>query len=168
MELELPVKVLYSAEEIDKTVRSIANHINETYDNLVIIGVLNGSFMFCSDLFKHLTIPCEIDFIQVKSYENNQSTGKLNWLKRPEMDLLDRNVLIVDDIADSGLTLDGIKTELEKACPRSIQTAVLLRRKSCPVEVDYVGFTIESDAYVVGYGLDDNGYQRNLPHLYQK
>ena len=160
--------VLYTRKEIEKRIEEIALELSTQHDDLIIIGVLNGPFMFLSDLTKELNIPCQIDFIRVKTYANNESTGKVKWIKHPEIDLTDKDVLIIEDILETGLTLKTIKEELQKQKPRSIKTAVLLQRESCPIAADYVGFTISKADYVIGYGLDDNERCRNYPFIYIK
>lgn len=160
------MKILYTAEKIDQRITELANEINKNHKELVVIGVLNGSFMFVSDLMKKITIPCQIDFIRVKSYVDNKSSGEIVWTKELELDIKDKEVLLVDDIIDSGLTMTTLITEFATYKPRRIVSAALLSRSSA--RTTYTGFVVESDAYVVGYGLDDNGYSRNLPAIYVK
>lgn len=122
--------------------------------------------MFVSDLMKKITIPCQIDFIRVKSYVDNKSSGEIIWTKELELDIKDKDVLLVDDIVDSGLTMKELILEFATRKPKSIKSATLLSRSDA--RATYVGFVVDSDAYVVGYGLDDNGYSRNLPEIYIK
>ena len=160
------MKILYSAQQIDQRITELANEINKNHKELVIIGVLNGSFMFLSDLMKKITIPCQIDFIRVKSYVDNKSSGTITWTKELELDIKGKDVLIIDDIVDSGLTMKMLITEFATYRPKQIVSATLLSRSSA--RATYVGFVVESDDYVIGYGLDDNGYSRNLPEIYIK
>lgn len=160
------MKLLYSAQQIDQRITELARQINNDHKELVIIGVLNGSFMFVSDLMKKITIPCQIDFIRVKSYVDNKSSGEIIWTKELELDIKDKDVLLVDDIVDSGLTMKELILEFATRKPKSIKSATLLSRSDA--RATYVGFVVDSDAYVVGYGLDDNGYSRNLPEIYIK
>lgn len=166
MNTTTPLKILYSAAQIEQRITELANEINKNHKELVIVGVLNGSFMFVSDLMKKITIPCQIDFIRVKSYIENKSSGEIVLTKGLEIDIEGKEVLIVDDIVDTGLTLTWLVTEFATYKPKKIVSAALLSRLSA--RATYVGFVVESDAYVIGYGLDDNKYSRNLPEIYIK
>lgn len=132
----------------------------------IFLGVLNGSFVFMADLIREYEGDCETDFCRVKSYENNKR-GELTLTKKWELDFKDKDVIVVEDIVDFGTTIEFLKQEIQKESPRSITICSLLKRKSCPTEIDLVGFEIEDDSYVVGYGLDDNGLKRNLKQIYK-
>ncbi len=137
---------------------------------LTVIGILRGSFMFTADLVRLLYIndihPL-IDFIFVTSYEGTQSSGEFRLLRDMSLDVKDRWVLIVDDILDTGRTLEYAKNYVQERGAQQIHTCVLLdkpNRRIAPIQADYVGFKIE-DVFVVGYGLDYNGRYRDLPYL---
>ena len=166
MNIETPMKVLYTEEQIAQRVVELALEISTKHKELVIIGVLNGSFMFVSDLMKRISIPCQLDFIRVKSYVDNKSSGEIVLTKPLELDIEGKDVLIIDDIIDSGLTMTWLITEFATLKPRKIVSAALLSRSSA--RATYTGFVVDSDAWVIGYGLDNNGYSRNLPAIYAK
>lgn len=156
---------------IEKRVKELAEKITEDFENKnpVIIGVLNGAFMFLSDLSKHLTLAAEISFIKLSSYQGDQSTGIIKQLIGINDNLADRHVLVVEDIVDTGLSMVHLLESLKKTKPRSIQVAALLHKPEAlqhNIKVDYIGFEIPND-FVVGYGLDYDGYGRNLPEIYQ-
>ncbi|MGL1888164.1 MAG: hypoxanthine phosphoribosyltransferase [Reichenbachiella sp.] len=164
-------KEYLSEEEILKAVNSIGATINQDYQgkDLVLLGILNGSFMFVSDLMKKLTIQPNLSFIKLASYEGDQSSGSVKQLLGLDIDLDDKHVLIVEDIVDTGKTLTHIVKSLENEGAASVEVATLFLK---PVVYDksialkYVGIEIEN-VFVVGYGMDYNGYGRELPELYQ-
>jgi hypoxanthine phosphoribosyltransferase len=160
------------SEAIQKRVSDIAQDINQEYEgrNPLFLGILNGSFMFAADLFKHLTIPCEISFLKVNSYQNDASSGKIKNLIGLNESIENRHIVILEDIVDTGLTLDFILQELNTKKPASISVASLLHKPAATrIEnpIKYVGFEIENQ-FVVGYGLDYNGLGRNQKHIYKK
>ena len=125
--------------------------------------------MFTSDLAKHLDIPVEITFMRLSSYEGESSTGKVKQLIGLGEEVKDRHVIIVEDIVDSGLTMQALTEQLGKFKPASIKLSTLLLKPKalkCDVSIDYLGFEIEND-FVIGYGMDYNGYGRNLNTIYQ-
>ncbi|MCQ2252616.1 MAG: hypoxanthine phosphoribosyltransferase [Bacteroidales bacterium] len=159
-----------SADEIQQNVKRIADQINRDYQGKEIqfIGVLNGSFMFAADLLKHITIPCNICFIKVSSYEGTVSTGKVKQLIGLNSDIAGKDVIIIEDIVDTGLTMRDVLGQLREKNPASLRLATLIFKPESfreSYKVDYVGFNIPND-FIVGYGLDYDGYGRNLPEIY--
>jgi len=153
---------------------NIASAINLDYKyrNPVIIGVLNGSFMFMSDLCKNINIKCNITFIKVSSYEGLSSTNDIKESIGLSIDIKDRDVIIVEDIVDTGNTITHLIEMLNKESPQSIQTATLFFKPEAfkgliSNKPEYVGFNIENQ-FIIGYGLDYNGYYRNLKDVYIK
>jgi len=162
---------LISKEEIDSRVIEIASQISEKYkaEPVIFIVVLNGSFIFASDLIRSTEIDCEVDFIKVASYNGKQSTGKIKFEKDLSSDISGKNVIIVEDIIDSGITINFIKEVIEKKNPKSLKIATLLLKPGVAklnFEIDWVGFEI-SPEFVVGYGLDYNQKLRNLNAVYR-
>ncbi len=135
----------------------------------VFIGVMNGAFMFMSDLMKKVDLECESKFIKVSSYEGMESTGKLSFEVGFDESLRGKDVLIVEDIIDSGFTMFKLLEEVKKFSPSSVRVVSLLLKTNmlkADITVDYLGFSI-LDEFVVGYGLDYNQYGRNLKEIYQ-
>ncbi len=151
-------------------VGAVAERINREYEgkNPVFVAILNGSFMFTADLMKHIRIPCEITFVKVASYHAMHSTGKVKELIGLSENIAGRHVVVVEDIVDTGITMEQILAQLGACNPASVRTAVLLFKPEAlqrDVSLDYVCFEI-ANRFVVGYGLDYDGYGRNLPSLY--
>lgn len=170
---------LFSEEEIHAKIAELARRIEADYagKELLLVGVLRGAVMVMADLARELTIPLEMDWMAVSSYgSGTQSSGVVRILKDLDSDLHDRNVLIVEDIIDSGLTLSWLRANLESRGAASVEICALLRKpESAKVDVDvrYVGFEIPPE-FVVGYGLDYAEKYRNLrgigvlaPHIYE-
>ncbi len=162
---------LISKEEIDSRVIQIASQISEKYkaEPVIFIVVLNGSFIFASDLIRSTEIDCEVDFIKVASYNGKQSTGKIKFEKDLSSDISGKNVIILEDIIDSGITINFIKEVIEKKNTQSLKIATLLLKPEVAklnFEIDWVGFEI-SPEFVVGYGLDYNQKLRNLNAVYR-
>ena len=162
-------KVLISQEEIENKVSELANEINSKYkgEELVVIGILKGAFIVVSDLAKQLDLDVTFDFMIIKSYYGSESTGQVKIVKDLEYDITDKNVLIVEDIYDTGLTLSNLKKLLESRNPKSIEVFSMFVKKEVaqdPIEINYSGFEIGPE-FVVGYGLDYNGKYRELPYL---
>lgn len=164
-------KLFIHKDEIQDRVKAIGCQINEDYSKKlpVIIGVLNGSFLFMADLVRHLSIDFEVDFIKLSSYGNStQSSGTVRLLKDISADLTGRNVIVVEDIVDTGLTIEFLYNRLMEASPLSLRFATCLLK---PVKnkikdmIDYTGFEI-SDSFVIGYGLDYAQKFRGLPSIY--
>ncbi len=152
-------------------IREMAASISKDYKGKrpLFIAILNGSFMFASDLFKHLEIEAELCFIKLASYKGMKSSGNVVTSIGLEDDLFDREVIIVEDIVDTGKTLHNFLPKLLHQQPKSLKIASLLHKSEAtayPLSLDYVGFDIP-DKFVVGYGLDYDGLGRNLKEIYQ-
>jgi hypoxanthine phosphoribosyltransferase len=163
------MNVLITAEDIQRRVRDIAADIARDHPRGVhLIAVLKGAFVFLSDLARALTVPCSLDFMAVSSYgKSTSSSGQVQLLKDLDSGLEGREVVIVEDIVDTGLTLSYLQDILRARSPRSLRTACLLSkpsRRQTDVKVEYVGFEIE-DKFVIGYGLDFAEQYRNLPYI---
>jgi hypoxanthine phosphoribosyltransferase len=164
------VDVLITQEEIRRRVRELAAEISEDYRGRtpLFVGILKGSTLFLADLIRELEIPHEVDFISISSYGNAQtSSGVVRLLKDLECDITGRDVVLVEDIVDTGLTLHYIRQNLETRGPGSLRVVALLdkqERREVTVQVEYVGFVIP-DRFVVGYGLDYAELYRGLPHV---
>jgi hypoxanthine phosphoribosyltransferase len=163
------MNVLIPSEDIQRRVREIANDIHRDHPNGVhLIAVLKGAFIFLSDLARAMPGECSIDFMAVSSYgKGSVSSGQVQLLKDLGTGIEGRDVVIVEDIVDTGLTLTYLQDILHARSPRSLRTACLLSKPSrrlVEVKVDYVGFSIE-DKFVVGYGLDYAEQHRNLPYI---
>jgi hypoxanthine phosphoribosyltransferase len=164
-----PVEILLSEAQIQKRVREMALEIRRDFpDDLHVIAVLKGAFIFLSDLARAIPGHVSLDFMAVSSYaKGTTSSGEVKMVKDLETPLDGRNVIIVEDIVDTGLTLHYLQKILHERNPKSLRTACLLSkpsRRKIEVAVEYVGFTIE-DRFVVGYGLDYAEQYRNLPHI---
>ncbi|MET0465893.1 MAG: hypoxanthine phosphoribosyltransferase [Chitinophagaceae bacterium] len=158
-------------EMIQQRVKELAAKINEDYAGKrpYFVAILNGSFMFASDLFKHLTVDADICFIKLASYKGMQSSGKVLTTIGLDEDLFGKDVIIVEDIVDTGKTLHHFLPRLEHQQPRSLRIATLLHKPDAtefPLSLAYVGFEIPNK-FVVGYGLDYDGLGRNLKEIYQ-
>lgn len=161
--------VLYTEQEIAERVKSLALEIsynnNPTSQPRTMICVLNGAFMFFSDLVRNMKVDCEVDFIQVKSYTDGKQ-GKIRILKDLSIDLTMKDVIIVDDIYDSGNTMRFIVDHIKDRNTKSITCVTLFKRKLTVAPDLVYGFELEDESYLVGYGLDDiNGYKRNQPFI---
>lgn len=162
-------QVLISRSRIAARVRSLSARIERDFAgrDLVVVAVLNGTVLFLADLIRHLSLPLRLDFVGVSSYRDGTSSGKLVFTKELRLDVRGRDVLLVDDILDTGRTLARVQRVLRKLKPRRIKTCVLLEktaRRTEPVRADYVGFSIPN-LFVVGYGLDVAERYRNLPFI---
>jgi len=160
---------MISQDELAGMVQQLAAQISRDYagKKLLLIGVLKGAFIFLADLARAITIPCEIEFVRAASYRDNTSPGKLEILQDIALPLEDYDVLVVDDILDSGNTLSVLMQHLQSRNPRSLALCALLDkpcRRVVPLQAKYVGRQIP-DAFVVGYGLDYAQQYRNLPHI---
>jgi hypoxanthine phosphoribosyltransferase len=158
-------------EQIQARIAELASEINEEYKSKlpIFIGVLNGSFMFMSDLLKKITINCEMDFFKLSSYGDAKiSSGKVKLIKELNADIRDRHLVIVEDIVDSGLSIKYIEELIAEHKPASMKVASLLLKPDSlkyDVKIDYIGFKIPSK-FVIGYGLDYAQKYRNLPSIY--
>ena len=164
-------KIFIDKDEIATAVKNIANRINEdcVYDVPLFLSVLNGSFMFTSDLLKNVHIPCELSFIKLASYSGLGTTGKVNELIGLNESINGRNVIILEDIVDTGITLEMLIDALEKYEVKSIKVATLLFKPKAyqkSKHIDYVGIEVGNE-FLVGYGLDYNARGRNLADIYK-
>ncbi|MCI7137595.1 MAG: hypoxanthine phosphoribosyltransferase [Candidatus Limivicinus sp.] len=162
-------RVLISAEELEAHVAEIGAQISRDFEGKdpIFIGVLKGCFIFMADLMRHVTIRCSMDFMAVSSYSGTTSTGAVKINKDLSEDIEGRHIIIVEDILDSGVTLNYLKNFLLVRRPASISIATLMdkpARRKADVYADYSCFEIP-DAFVVGYGLDYNERYRNLPYI---
>lgn len=163
-------KLLLSETKINESIKGIAEKINKDLDgkNPLFLAVLNGSFMFAADLMKKITIPCEICFVKLASYEGMQSGGKVKEVFGLSERIDGRTVVIVEDIVDSGRTMQQLLASLSSRNPAEIRIATFLFKPDalqCDLTLNYVAFEIPND-FVVGYGLDYDGYGRNFGQVY--
>jgi len=161
--------VLLTARQIRRRVHELARVIAHDYEGkeLLLVPLLSGSVVFLADLLRYLKLPLYVDFIGVSSYGSETSPGQLTFTKEPSLPFRDRHVLVIDDILDTGQTLQKVLDKLRTLGPRSLRTCVLLdkpQRRKVPIQGDYVGFQIPN-AFVVGYGLDFAERYRNLPFI---
>ena len=164
-------KSYINKEEVMEIISSVASSINADYKERkpLLIGVLNGSFMFVSDLMKMLDIDCELTFVRVSSYSGTESTGTVKQVIGLEESIKEREVILLEDIIDTGNTVEEILREMENYQPKSIRVATMLFKPDVfdkKYTVDYVGKDIPNK-FVVGFGLDYNGLGRNLTEIYQ-
>ena len=160
-----------SEQEIQQQIKKIADAINADYAGLrpMFICILNGSFMFSADLFKYLTIEAEICFIKLASYKGTTSSGQVLTAIGLDVDIIGKDVIIVEDIIDTGKTLSEFLPKLLHQQPASLKIAALLHKPEAtrfPIRIDYLGFSIPNK-FVVGYGLDYDGLGRNFREIYQ-
>ena len=162
---------LFTAEQIEQRVRALAGQINALYAGrrLVLVCVLKGAFMFFSDLLKHVTVGPEIDFVRVASYGGKAtSSGSVSFSKDVEISLAGKDVVLVEDVVDSGLTMDFLLRQMRARGAYSLRVAALVdkaERREVDVQVDFVGFSLSS-GFIVGYGLDYDERYRELPAIY--
>lgn len=162
--------ILVSEEQLKTRVAELGTQISKDYagKNLLLVSILKGSVVFMADLMRAVTVPCEIDFMSVSSYGHGVKTsGVVKIVKDLDIDLKNRDLLIVEDILDSGMTLNYIKNMLEQRGTRSIKICTLLdkpERRQVDLQADYSGFSVP-DEFVVGYGLDFAERYRNLPYV---
>lgn len=171
MDLELHIeRVLFSPAQLAARVTALGQVLSDVYRDRrpLVVGILNGSFPFMADLTRAMPIPLEVDFIAVSSYGNGaQSSGVVRILKDLSASIEDRDVLLVEDIVDTGLTLRYLIDNLKTRAPRSLEVCALLDKRDArrvPVDLAYCGFACP-EAFVVGYGLDYAGLYRNLPYV---
>ena len=164
------LKVLYNEDEIQGRIKELAEKIDEDYadkKDVIIVSILNGAMFFTIDLFKKMKTLATLDTLQASSYAGTESTENVKLKKDIDVDIKGKDVIIVEDIIDSGRTLKVIKEHLLNKEPNSVKIAVLLdkpERRKFQVDVDYVGFSIPNK-FVVGYGFDVDGKGRNIPYI---
>ena len=161
--------ILITDEQIARRVKSLAHEIERDFRGreMVVVSLLSGTVMFLADLIRHLNLPLRLDFIGVSSYGLGTESGELVFTKELRLDVRGRDVLLVDDILDTGKTLSRVLPKLQALKPRRIKTCVLLdkpARRTHDVEADFIGFEIP-DFFVIGYGLDFAERYRNLPFV---
>lgn len=163
-------KPLISQQELNRRIKDLGRRISEDYQDrdVVMIGVLKGAFAFFADLVRAIQVPVELDFLVVSSYQGStKSTGRVKVISDLTVDIKGQDVIVVEDIVDSGLTLSFLKKKLLMRHPNSLRVCALLdkpERRTINVPIEYVGFTIPNK-YVVGYGLDYQNRYRNLPYI---
>ncbi|MCF6178259.1 MAG: hypoxanthine phosphoribosyltransferase [Geopsychrobacter sp.] len=164
-------KILYSRERIAAEVKRLGQEITRDYQqrDILLVGVLKGSFLFIADLIREIESPTMIDFVRLASYgSQTQSSGIIEFRKELEMPIRDRDVIIVEDIVDSGYTLECLYNKLLLQEPRSLKICSLIDkrgRREVEIEADYVGMTMD-EGFIIGYGLDYDEHYRNLPDIY--
>jgi hypoxanthine phosphoribosyltransferase len=162
-------KPLLNTGQIQAKVRDLANRISKDYSGkeLLAVGILKGAFMFFSDIVRAIEIPLTLDFVIASSYMKDETSGEVKIHYDIREDLSDKHVLLIDDIVDTGITLNQIKERILTRCPRSLRICAFLdkkERREVDIPIDYVGFEIPNE-YVVGYGLDYDNKFRNLPYI---
>ena len=168
---EMTKEIIFPRTAIQKRVQELADQISGDYEGreLIVIGILKGAFIFMADLIRAMSITCKVDFVRVASYgAGSESSGKAVMTKDIETSINGRDILIVEDIVDTGLTLKYLVDWLRERNPCSLRVCTFLdkrKRRKIPFEADYVGFTID-DGFLVGYGLDFSEKYRFLPEIY--
>jgi len=168
---ELVFEKFISATEIDAAVQRVADAINRDFygKNPLLLAILNGAFIFASDLMRKITIPCEISFVKYASYSGTASTTKVRELIGVEEIIEGRSVIVVEDIVDTGITMDELLKEIHEKKPKEVKVACFCFKPAAfqkSFSIDYLGMTIPND-FIVGYGLDYDGQGRNLPDIYK-
>lgn len=163
------IDVFISKESIESRVKQLAELINRDYQNqeIILVCVLSGSFIFCADLVRHLKVPVQIEFVSLSSYEGTESSGQVSFRLDVKQSLVGKNVIIVEDIVDTGLTISFLIKHMKLKNLKSLKLCSLLLKRArlkIDVPVDYLGFDIE-DKFVIGYGLDYDGRYRELPYI---
>ena len=171
LDINKNIKPYISKKDIAKRIQEIASQISDRYNKKdpIFIGILNGSFIFIADLIRTLEIDCEVDFLKISSYKGKKSTGEIVMSKSLDLDIENRSVIIVEDIIDSGMSIEFIYNYLNDFKPKDISIVSLLAKKSISklnFKIDFIGFEISSE-FVVGYGLDYNQRFRNLDSIYK-
>ncbi len=164
-------KILFSREKIAAEVKRIGQEISHDYGDqeVMLVGVLKGSFLFIADLIREIETPTVVDFVRLASYgSGTQTSGIIEFRKELEMPIRDRDVIIIEDIVDSGYTLECLYNKLLLQQPRSLKICTLIdkrARREVEIEADYVGISMD-DGFIIGYGLDHDERYRNLPDIY--
>ncbi len=165
------LQILFTPEEIKVAVKRLAREISRDYQdkNPIFLGVLKGSFMFMADLIRNLDMPLEVEFVALSSYgQGTESSGKVNVVQDLRTSIKGRDILIIEDIIDTGITLNFLLEHLQCEKPASLKICALFDKASCrqiPLSIDYLGLSVP-DVFVVGYGLDYNEKFRHLPGLH--
>ena len=165
-----PHRILLDSLTIQTRVQELGQEISQFYqetDSLILVGILKGALYFLADLSRAISLPSQVDILAVSSYTGTQSSGTVTILKDLDIEIQGKDILIVEDILDTGCTLNAIKDCLASRHPRSLRICVFLDkpdRRIVPVPVDFTGFTIPNH-FVIGYGLDLNQAFRNLPYI---
>jgi hypoxanthine phosphoribosyltransferase len=164
-------EIAIASEKIQQTVAGIAEKMNNDFEgkNPLFLAVLNGSFLFAADLLKKLKIDCEISFVKVASYHGMSSSGNVKTLVGLNEDVTGRHLVIIEDIIDTGVTIDNLLTQLKEHKPASVSVATLLFKPAAYTkqhEIHYRGFEV-SNEFLIGYGLDYDGAARNLDSIYK-
>lgn len=164
------MKIILTEEQIQKSISTLSNHISSQHysnEEVVMICLLKGGFMFFSDLTKKIKIPIQCDFMRVKSYIGKHEQGDIQILKDIETPIKNKIVYVVDDFFDTGNTMDAVMEYLSQKQPKQIEAITLLTRDISPLPEYKLRYGhIIRDEWVVGYGLDNNGLERNLPYIY--
>lgn len=168
--LDKKFKVSIPEEKIQQKIKEIAEKMNSDFlgKDVIFLGILNGCFMFAGDLFKHINIPCQITFLKLASYQGTTSSGTVKRLIGINENIEGKTVVILEDIIDTGNTLDSIIKQLKGYEPKEIKVATLLYKPEAykkDIAIDYTGFDIPND-FILGYGLDYDGFGRNLADIY--
>jgi len=171
LEVNKREKTLFSREEIDVRIKELGKEVSHNYNgkNLVVVSLLRGSFIFAADLVREITTPLEVDFITTASYGNDEiSSGIVEIIHDLRSNIEGKDILIVDDIMDSGHTLKKVMEHIELKNPNSVKVCVMLdkpSRRQVQLEPDFIGFSIP-DVFIVGYGLNYGDYYRNIPYIF--
>jgi hypoxanthine phosphoribosyltransferase len=168
--LDKDFKIFIPSINIKRAVENIAMQINNDYDGreVLFISILNGAFMFSAELLKHITVPCKISFVKLSSYDGNSSSGHVKELIGLNEDLKGKNIIILEDIIDTGLTIESIVNQIKEKKPASLKVATLLFKPQAyqkNLRIDYTGLEIANE-FIIGFGLDYNGYGRNYENIY--
>jgi hypoxanthine phosphoribosyltransferase len=159
------------AAEIDTLVKGLADRINEDFKgkNPLFLAILNGSFVFAADLMRKISIPCNISFVKFASYSGTKTTEIVKELIGVNEEIRDRHIILIEDIIDTGNTIESILTDLDKMKPAEVKIACFCHKPDAfrkSYKIDYIGINIPNE-FIVGYGLDYDGYGRNLPDIYK-
>jgi hypoxanthine phosphoribosyltransferase len=163
--------VFIPASQIESVVAEMAGSINRDYEGKkpLFLAILNGSFVFAADLLRKINIPCNISFVKFSSYQGTETTSNVKQLIGLNEDIKGRHIILVEDIVDTGITLDLLLNELQKHEPADVKIACFCHKPDAfrkSYKIDYVGMNIPNE-FIVGYGLDYDGYGRNLPDIYK-
>ncbi|RLD61855.1 MAG: hypoxanthine phosphoribosyltransferase [Bacteroidetes bacterium] len=169
--LDKEFEISITHEQIQQAIERVAQKINSelSHKDVIFLGILNGAFMFASDLYKNLTFNSQISFLKLASYSGTSSSGNVKRLIGVNEDLKGKTVVIIEDIIDSGHTIDNIIKQLKGYEPAEVRIATFLFKPDAykvDIPIDYIGMEIPND-FIIGYGLDYNGYGRNLKHIYK-